>query len=132
VQALHDTQQHRVEEEEDRVIYDEEDYKADKTPVHRADDGSLRKTRYGVGRQPWDDIVDLGWGPAFAAGNVLKNLRRDKEPEHSLESARWYYGQLERRALEEPTDSGDAPWTAALNSVKAALTTAEKDRMVYG
>lgn len=53
-----------------------------------------RKSWYGDGRQPWDDIVDAGWAPEFCAGNVLKYLRRDKTPEHSLESARWYHAQL--------------------------------------
>ncbi len=53
-----------------------------------------RQPWYGDGRQPWDDIVLAGWAPEFAAGNVLKYLRRTKAPEHSLESARWYYQRL--------------------------------------
>jgi hypothetical protein len=57
-------------------------------------DGTERKEHYGPGKQPWDTIKELGWGPEFAAGNVLKYLRRDKDKEHSLESARWYYNQL--------------------------------------
>ena len=59
-----------------------------------ADDGTIRQVHYGAGRQPWDDIVAAGWAPAFAAGNVLKYLRRSKEPEHSLESAHWYWARL--------------------------------------
>lgn len=51
-------------------------------------DGTVRKAHYGESRQPIDDIFAAGWGPAFCAGNVLKYLRRTKEPEHSLESAR--------------------------------------------
>ncbi len=57
-------------------------------------DNAERQSHYGAGRQPWDNIVEVGWGPAFAAGNVLKYLCRDKEPEHSLASARWYWRQL--------------------------------------
>lgn len=58
------------------------------------DRGDGRKTHYGSGRQPWDDIVEAGWGPPFAASNVLKYLRRTKDLEHSLESARWYWQRL--------------------------------------
>ncbi len=35
-----------------------------------------------------------GWAPEFAAGCVLRYLRRDKDHEHSIESARWYWRQL--------------------------------------
>lgn len=56
--------------------------------------GETRKVHYGDGRQPWDYILDASWAPEFAAGNVLKYLRRTKDPEHSLESARWYYARL--------------------------------------
>jgi hypothetical protein len=62
-------------------------------------DETVRQTHYGEGRQVWDTIVEkTDWGPAFAAGNVLKYLRRDKSPEHSLESARWYWNQLVERS----------------------------------
>lgn len=57
-------------------------------------DGSVRKLHYGEGKQPIDHIIAAGWGPEFCAGNVLKYLRRTKEPEHSLESARWYWDHL--------------------------------------
>lgn len=57
-------------------------------------DGTVRKAHYGEGRQPWDDIVELGWAPQFAAGSILKYLRRNKDEEHSLESARWYMLRL--------------------------------------
>lgn len=59
------------------------------------DDGTQRKVHYGAGRQPWDDIKDAGWGPAFAASNVLKYMRRTKHPEHSFESACWYWDRLD-------------------------------------
>lgn len=75
-----------------------EKYFADGTPTHIAEDGTQRKSRYGTGRQPWDDIKDLGWAPHFAAGNVLKYLRRTKDREHSIESARWYWARLNEMA----------------------------------
>lgn len=53
-----------------------------------------RKPWYGEGRQPIDDIMEAGWGPEFCAGNVLKYLRRTKDPVHSIESAKVYYGWL--------------------------------------
>ena len=56
--------------------------------------GEPRKAHYGAGRQPWDIILDAGWAPEYAAGNVLKYMRRTKDPEHSLESARWFYARL--------------------------------------
>ena len=67
--------------------------------THQADDGTTRQSYYGAGRQPWDDIKDQGWGPAFAAGNVLKYLRRPSkcEPEKDLEKARWYFDELRKR-----------------------------------
>lgn len=63
------------------------------------DDGTVRQAHYGAGRQPWDDIMDLGWGPEFAAGNVLRYLRRDPglkgvDRERDLRHARWYYAAL--------------------------------------
>lgn len=87
----------------------------------RGADGTVRKAHYGDDRQPWDDIVDRGWGPAFAAGCVTRYLRRDKRVEHSLESARWYYRQLYHRAAQamgEPT----AHWAEALHSLEDLLT----------
>jgi hypothetical protein len=57
-----------------------------------------RKPWYGDGEQPWDSVKRLGWAPQFAASNVIKYLRRTKEPEHSLESARWYYARLRELA----------------------------------
>ena len=97
-------------------------YQADGTPIHKAEDGTLRKSRYGAGRQPWDDIKDAGWGPAFAAGNVLKNLRRSKEPEHSLESAKWYWARLNEEAAKEPWGvHAPHPWRDALVDLRGIL-----------
>lgn len=64
-------------------------------------DGTERQAYYGKSRQPWDDICDANWGPAFAAGNVLKYLRRDKAPEHSIASARWYWRQIVERSASD-------------------------------
>lgn len=60
------------------------------------DDGTQRKAHYGAGKQPWDFIKEAGWGPAFAAGNVLKYMNRPgKDPAHNLESAFWYWDRLD-------------------------------------
>lgn len=58
------------------------------------DDDTQRKRHYGAGKQPWDTIKELGWAAEFAASNVLKYMRRVKDREHSVESARWYYARL--------------------------------------
>jgi hypothetical protein len=70
--------------------------------TYQADDGTIRQDHYGTGRQPWDDIVDQGWAPEFAAGNILKYLRRTKDPEHSAESARWYWLRLIELMVRHP------------------------------
>jgi|SRR5882762_5594637 len=57
-------------------------------------DGTTRKVHYGEGEQPWDTALRLGWAHHFAATNVLKYLRRAKDEEHSLESAKIYYEWL--------------------------------------
>lgn len=62
--------------------------------THSDDRGVPRQDHYGAGRQPWDDILDAGWAPEFATGNVLKYLRRTKDRTHSVESARWYWTRL--------------------------------------
>lgn len=74
-----------------------------KKDEHLNPDQSVRKDWYGPGKQPWDVAKRLGWAPAFAATNVLKYLRRTKDPEHSLESARWYYAELGKMAARHPT-----------------------------
>lgn len=59
--------------------------------IKEAERGDGRKLHYGAGKQPIDTIMELGMGPGFCAGNVLKYLRRSKAPEHSTESARVYF-----------------------------------------
>jgi hypothetical protein len=65
-----------------------------KPSTHLDDRGVVRQDHYGAGVQPWDTIVNEGWAPEYAAGNILKYLRRTKAPVHSLESARWFYARL--------------------------------------
>lgn len=86
------------------------------------DRGDGRKAHYGDGKQPWDTIKEIGWGPAFAASNVIKYLRRSKDPEHSLESARVYYGWLLDGAGEEKLLSADAGWSTTAIKLASILT----------
>lgn len=62
-----------------------------------------RAAHYGDGVQPWDHIVASGWGPAFAAGNALKYVRRHaaKNGEDDLKKGRWYYHELIGMAASE-------------------------------
>lgn len=92
---------------------------------HIGDDGSVRKNHYGVGRQPFDDIVLFGWGPSFAAGNVLKYLRRDKSLEHSLSSAKWYWQQIIDR-------SEGYDWWCCAQQLRIVLTQDEMARLTKG
>ena len=62
-------------------------------------DGSVRKAHYGDGEQPWDTMLRTGIAVHFATGCVLRYLRRDKDAAHSIESARWYWAQLNRLGL---------------------------------
>jgi len=94
------------------------------------EDGTVRKAHYGEGRQPWDVMVDLEIAPEFAAGSILKYLRRDKDPEHSLESAQWYYNQLyQHAATENRNGSHLTPWSKMLHKLEAELTSAELKRV---
>lgn len=65
-------------------------------PEFTAPDGTTRKLHYGTDRQPWDDIRDLGWGPEFCAGNVLKYIRRAqaKNGTDDIAKAHVYYRWL--------------------------------------
>lgn len=58
------------------------------------DRGDGRKQHYGSGKQPIDTIMENGWGAAFCAGNILKYLRRTKDRQHSIDSARVYWQWL--------------------------------------
>lgn len=109
---------------------------SDQTPLAPIREGQgdteERKKHYGDGVQPWDIIVASGWGHAFAAGNVIKYLRRSKNPEHSIESACWYYDRLVEGAA-KATDYSSATeaatgvvWADALARLELILTPAER------
>ena len=72
--------------------------------------GIQRKAHYGSGRQPWDDIVEAGWAPAFAAGNVLKYVRRAaaKNGEDDIAKAKWYLMRLIARGKDGEQESVNA------------------------
>lgn len=93
-------------------------------------DKEPRKAHYGSGEQPWDTIVFAGWGPEFAAGNILKYLRRTKAPEHSLESARWYAQRLVEGAYGgKNTVEMAAKWESAMHLVLNKLSDEERERL---
>ena len=101
-------------------------------PEHVAADGSIRKDHYGMGRQPWDDIVDVGWGPAFAAGNALKYVRRHaaKNGADDLTKGRWYYNQLNR--LCDGDHRGSMKAVQVLNDLDGLLTSEERSLLQDG
>jgi hypothetical protein len=95
-----------------------------------ATDAEPRKAHYGSGVQPWDTILEEGWGPVFAAGCVLRYLRRDKALEHSLESARWYATRIAEGAFAHKY--GDpTPWVVAWSKLSSRLTADEATRVGY-
>lgn len=103
----------------------------DGTPVRHAlvgVDGTARKPWYGEGRQPWDDMKEIGWAQDFAAASIFMYLRRTKDPEQSIESARWYWVELEKLSLDR-----DYPWHPRANIVigqlMRLLTVEEKRRL---
>ena len=85
-------------------------------------DGTTRKAHYGAGRQPWDDIKDLGWGAEFAAGNALKYVRRHKAKNGAddLAKGRWYFAELTKLALAK------ARATQVLHELLGAITPEER------
>ncbi len=88
-----------------------------------------RKLHYGEGRQPVDAIRELGWAPEFFAGNVLKYLRRDKAPEHSLKSARVYYSWLQELAHVSHVDDAGYRARNVLFRLDAEMTEEELRRL---
>lgn len=90
-----------------------------------ASDGTVRQSHYGSGRQPWDDICDYTeWAPYFCAANVLKYMRRTKEPNHSRRSAKWYLARLQEFA-----SGGNSYAQRALLTLNKLLTAAELERL---
>lgn len=93
-------------------------------PIEK-DRGDGRKAHYGTGKQPVDTIREHGWAPGFFAGNVVKYLRRTKDPEHSLESALVYYKWLCDECRK--TDSDD--YQKALIKLLDELTLEELEKV---
>ena len=94
------------------------------------DAGVARKMHYGNRKQPWDSIVEQGWGAQFAAGNVLKYVRRAaaKNGEDDIAKANWYFARLHEMAeLSARVPSGDAAIAArrTLIALKHELTGTE-------
>ncbi len=89
------------------------------------EDGSVRKTYYGDGLQPWDIIKANGWAAHFAAGNVLKYMRRAKGDDASdRKKAYWYYDQLCLLARDNPMAE------AARRCILIELNSAEFDALI--
>lgn len=91
--------------------------------------GVVRQDHYGVSRQPWDTIKARSWAPHFCGGNILKYMRRSKEPAHSLESARWYLERL--REIADRVHGGEdaAAGRKVLRELYAELTADERERL---
>ena len=88
-------------------------------------DQSERQSYYGEGRQPWDDIVEAGFGLQFAAGSILKYLRRAKgEREKDVEKARWYWARFKEIGV-SLIDYADGP--VVLEWLQTILTNEEKE-----
>jgi hypothetical protein len=76
----------------------------------------------------WDGIITTGWGPGFAAGSILSELRPPAIPDNSpLATARWYYRELVAHASKERTHG---PWTRALAELWEWLTPAEHQALM--
>lgn len=88
------------------------------------EDGTVRKSHYGEGRQPIDDMYDEGWAVGFMAGSILRYLRRTKDTVHSLESARRYNSWLSALAKR-----GDEDAKRAIERLSDILTPDEVSRL---
>lgn len=93
-------------------------------------DGTERKDYYGEGEQPWDTMVRRGWAACFAAGCILKYIRRNKEgqSEHDLESICVYFNWLSKLA-EKDTIEGDLAREIIEELVNEELTNKEKRQL---
>lgn len=86
-------------------------------------DQSGRQDYFGEGRQPWDEIVDVGFGPQFAAGSILKYIRRTKgEREKDIAKAAWYWARLIELSEDRVNETAARD---ALQWLNARLTLAE-------
>lgn len=92
-------------------------------------DGTVRQAYYGSGEQPWDVIKRNGWAHHFAAGNVLKYLRREKENRaKDDDKARWYYFAL--LALRGWGNYNPMEVDATIRQLERDLTVSEKERLL--
>lgn len=89
------------------------------------DRGDGRKAHYGEGKQPWDTIRECGWEAHWLAGNIVKYLRRNKDPKHSLESAQIYY----KRLCDECRKTGSDSYQEALVKLIDELTLEELEKI---
>jgi hypothetical protein len=89
-----------------------------------AEDGTVRKSHYGVGRQPWDDFVVMGWAAPFAAGCIIKYMRRTKPDPDDMIDAVWYYVALHKLC------ATDVLAERVLGELETLLTDDEKKRLV--
>lgn len=88
-----------------------------------ADDGTVRKRHYGDGEQPWDVMIRTHLAGGFAAGSVLKYVRRTKEPDEDRKKAVWYWRELNK--LAHAPDVINATARAARRTLLSILTAEE-------
>lgn len=98
------------------------------TETRVAVDNTVRQAYYGVGKQPWDTLLELGWGPGFTAGNVLKYLRRTKDAAEDLKKARWYWERLTAFAKHDSPVRG-LHWDTAAKDLRDELSEDELRRL---
>ena len=93
-------------------------------------DGTERKDYYGEGEQPWDTMVKRGWAAYFAAGCILKYLRRKKEDQahHDLESICVYFDWLNKLAEKDDIE-GDMAREIMEELLNEELTEKEKHQL---
>ncbi len=105
-------------------------------PEITAADGTVRKAHYGAGKQPWDIIVETGWGAQFAAGNVLKYVRRAaaKNGDDDIAKARRYFKRLvEMAELGASVPSGNRAVAARIAHINLTrMLTQDELRCVHG
>lgn len=91
-----------------------------------------RASHYGDGVQPWDLIIGAGWAAEFAAGNVIKYVRRhmNKNGEDDLKKARWYYHELIKMVAASPPDTRDTKRLQGLFDQLELMLTADERKLV--
>lgn len=99
-------------------------------PERTAADGTIRKQHYGDGKQPWDDMLTLGWAPYFAAGSALKYVRRykNKNGDDDLAKGRWYFARLKEMFMGADNNNAQNA-VVVFNQLLKELSFAEVDLM---